>query len=213
MAYTTLNTAVVAPMPNAREMTAVNENPGFLNICRRWKRTSFSKLCMCRHPTAWTRTVHLCHQGRQRLCDSICGRNNLCETIRFDLLAPQYSPGAPFLARLLREKWGLLLLHLDTNLFLPLPPVINPNQSVFGICVGPETAPGPVVRLLNQSADHGIPVDVFQLLHLFSLTPHVEVIKPALPELSGDTSGGPPALGKPQFHGLYNRRRIADPRL
>ena len=54
---------------------------------------------------------------------------------------------------------------------------------------------------------------VFQLLHLFPLTPHIEVIKPALPELPGDTSGRPPALRKPQFHGLHNRRGIANLRL
>ena len=34
IAYTTLKTAVVAPMPSAREITAVKVNPGILMSCR-----------------------------------------------------------------------------------------------------------------------------------------------------------------------------------
>src|ERR1700752_1259382 len=82
--------------------------------------------------------------------------------------------------------------RLVPNPFPPPLPVVDPNQPILAIRVRSVTAPLPVVGLLHQTSDHRIPVHVFQLLHLFALTPHIEVIKPALPELPGC----PPASGK-----------------
>lgn len=61
------------------------------------------------------------------------------------------------------------------------PPVIDPNQPIFAIRIRPVTAPSPVVGLVCQFSNHGIAVHIFQLLHLFPLTPHIEIIKPPLP--------------------------------
>src|SRR5579862_6399154 len=130
----------------------------------------------------------------------------------------QHEPGGrvPHFSRVLCARSGVFAAtsvtpspRLVPNLFLPPLPVVDPNQPILAIRVRSVTAPLPVVGFLHQSPDHRVPVHVFQLLHLFPLTPHIEVIKPALPELPGC----PPAPGKPKFHGLHNRRRIADLRL
>jgi hypothetical protein len=95
----------------------------------------------------------------------------------------------PFLARLLREKWGFFRPsissspRLDPNLFLPPSPVVDPNQPTIPIRVIPVAAPPPLVGLLHHSTDHWIPVHVFHFLHFLPIAPYIEVIKAALPEL------------------------------
>src|SRR5580704_13857564 len=120
-----------------------------------------------------------------------------------------------------REKWGLSWSsphhhgrpshRLISNLLLPPSPVIDPDQPGLSVRVPPVTAPPPPIGLLRQPAHHRIPVHVSQLLHNFPLTPHVEVIKPPLPELPGDTARRPPMLRKSQLHRLHHHRRIHAP--
>jgi YD repeat-containing protein len=56
---------------------------------------------------------------------------------------------------------------------------VNPDQSVFGIRVEGEDAPGPLPGVINQSPLQRIHV---QLLDSLFQAPHVEVVKPPLPK-------------------------------
>src|ERR1700689_1588067 len=62
MAYTTLNTAVVAPMPSAKERIVVKLKPGFLNNWRRLKRRSCSKVMEVCPSDGWTIAKRFSHQ-------------------------------------------------------------------------------------------------------------------------------------------------------
>ncbi len=98
-----------------------------------------------------------------------------------------------------------------SNLLLPPSPVIDPNQPSLSVRIRAVTAPPPLIGLLRQPAHHRIPVHVSQLLHNFPLTPHVEVIKPPLPELPRGTARRPPTLRKSQLHRLHHHRRVLAP--
>src|SRR5580704_10133690 len=59
---------------------------------------------------------------------------------------------------------------------------IDANQSWFILGVKRKTAPRPVLRMLHQSLPYRIRMHIVQLLFLFLVTPHVEIIESALPE-------------------------------
>ncbi len=60
---------------------------------------------------------------------------------------------------------------------------IDPHQSIITSLVPRARTPHPIPRRTHQSTLHRIQVHVFQLLHLLLVTPHIEIVKPPLPEL------------------------------
>jgi hypothetical protein len=62
------------------------------------------------------------------------------------------------------------------------PENVDAYQSSVNPFVETPTAPRPVSRMRYQPSLHGIPVHIVQLFSHLLLAPHVEVIKPPLPE-------------------------------
>ena len=57
------------------------------------------------------------------------------------------------------------------------------DDPFFAVEIMSETAPGPVLRFLHQSAFYGVAVYVAQLFDALALAPDIEVVVPALPEM------------------------------
>ena len=103
---------------------------------------------------------------------------------------------------------------------------IHSHQARFPVKVGAETAPSPLLRFGNQSAIHGVSVNVAQLLDALMLCPHVEIIETRLPDMAGRVATGhvvrdgeTPTLpegksatraGEAVFDDFHHEGRIAD---
>jgi hypothetical protein len=59
---------------------------------------------------------------------------------------------------------------------------VNPDQSVLGIRVERKTAPGPVLRMIDQFSFQRIHVHVVEFFKSLLQTPDIEVVKPPLPK-------------------------------
>jgi hypothetical protein len=59
---------------------------------------------------------------------------------------------------------------------------VDTNQTLFAFRVERKTAPGPVLGMIDQFSFQRIHVHVLELFDFLLQAPHVEVVKPALPE-------------------------------
>src|SRR5208282_6595014 len=103
------------------------------------------------------------------------------------------------------ERVRILPAFLSRTLlsrFSPLSHRIDGQHSTLASLIERPTAPWPVVRVPDQLADDRIPVHVLQLLFPLLRAPHVEVIKPPLPEARQFG----PGLGKPEAQLRRGRR-------
>jgi hypothetical protein len=76
-----------------------------------------------------------------------------------------------------------LLPRYRTNLQFEYTPVIHFHRTGFTQCVSAITAPMPQFRRLHQPSLHRIAMHITQLLRALFHTPHIEVIKPRLPQM------------------------------
>jgi hypothetical protein len=60
---------------------------------------------------------------------------------------------------------------------------IDPHQSIVQYLVPRTATPHPIPRRRDQSTRRWISMHVFQLLHLLLAIPHIEIVRPPLPEL------------------------------
>jgi hypothetical protein len=102
--------------------------------------------------------------------------------------------------------------------------IIHTNQSHLSPPIVPKTAPSPLLRLQYQAALDWVAMHVAQLFHSLLLRPHIEIIKPRLPDWLRFRRPAlriafRPALPShyslriPLFHTLHHARRITHLRL
>jgi hypothetical protein len=77
--------------------------------------------------------------------------------------------------------------------------------------VVPETAPGPILRVLHQSSSDRVAMNIAQLLGLFGVAPYVEIVIARLPEwaaLRATKALGYVLLQHLQCHGKFGSLRL-----
>jgi hypothetical protein len=67
--------------------------------------------------------------------------------------------------------------------------VLDLNQTFFAIQIPTKAAPQPLFGCGDQSAGHGVSVDIPQLLDPFLFGPNIKIVKPRLPEVIRATIG------------------------